>query len=162
MTAYTLVHTVLSLIALVSGLEVLLALIQGRKAWAEATLVYLATAVATSVTGFGFPFVRILPSHIVGGLSLLLLGAAVYARYVPRPGGVWRASYAAGISGSVYLLVFVAIAQAFSKITALKALAPTLKEWPFVAAQSAVLALFAVATLLAVRSSKRAPPTAVR
>jgi hypothetical protein len=154
MNTYTLIHTGLSLIALASGLDVLLALIQGRVA-GLATPLYLATAVAASATGFGFPFVRFLPSHAVGILSLLLLGAALYARYRAQPTGGWRTVYAVAIGGSVFFLAFVTVAQAFAKVAALKALAPTQKEPPFAVAELVVLAVFVAATLLAVRGMRR-------
>jgi hypothetical protein len=150
--ALTVVHTALSLIALLLGLWIVWAMIR-RRALAAAEPWYLATSLATSLSGFAFPVTHFLPSHAVGLLSVLLLAAALYARYAAKLAGTWRKVYAATVSLSVYLLVFVSVAQAFSKVAALKALAPTLQEPPFAAAQGVVLVLFVIVTVLTVRAT---------
>jgi hypothetical protein len=133
-------HTWLSLIAIVAGIVVIIDLIRGpaRPTW---TAVFLLTALATSATGFVLPFERVLPSHIVGGIALVVLAVALLAQYRFRLAGAWRWIYAVAAIASVYLLVFVGVVQVFSKIPALHALAPTQSEAPFAAAQLAVLAL---------------------
>ena len=85
-------HTWLSLIGLVSGFVVLVGLIQSRRldGW---TVVFLVTTVLTSATGFGLPADRILPSHIVGAVSLVVLAVAIAARYASRLAGSWRRVY---------------------------------------------------------------------
>ena len=152
-TNWTGFHTWQSLIAIATGFVVLLDLIAGRErpVW---TMVFLATAVATSATGFGFPFTGVLPSHIVGIVALLVLAATLPARYHFRRAGHWNWIYAAGVVISLWLLVFVAVAQAFAKIGVLKALAPTQSEPPFAIAQLVVLALFVLAGFSAVRGSR--------
>lgn len=154
-TNWTGFHTWLSLIAIATGFVVLVDLIAGRErpAW---TMVFLATAVATSATGFGFPFTGVLPSHIVGVVALVVLAVTVPARYHFRRAGHWNWIYAVGAVISLWLLVFVAVAQAFAKIPALKALAPTQAEPPFAIAQLVVLALFLLAGFAAVRGSRGA------
>src|SRR6266536_5916979 len=89
---FTLVHVVLSLVGIVAGLVVMFGLVAGKRfdGW---TVVFLATTVATSVTGFGFPSDRLLPSHKVGILSLLVLTVAIVARYGFRLAGAWRRTY---------------------------------------------------------------------
>lgn len=106
------------------------------------------TAIATSATGFAFPFNGVLPSHIVGVIALLVLLGVIVARYVGHLKGACGWIYAVGIVISVYFLVFVAIAQAFLKIAVLKSVAPTSTEPPFVAAQSLTLILFIVLAIL--------------
>ena len=142
-TTFTGVHTWLSLVAMVTGFIVVVGLVGGRKRplW---TLLFLATAVATGVTGFGFPFTRFLPSHAVGAIALVVLLVAMLARYGYRFAGAWRWIYVVATVASLYFLVFVAIAQAFQKVPSLARLAPTGSEPPFVAAQSVALVLFAV------------------
>uniref|UniRef100_UPI001952D2E7 hypothetical protein n=1 Tax=Klebsiella pneumoniae TaxID=573 RepID=UPI001952D2E7 len=81
---------------------------------------FLATAVLTSATGYGFPFNGLLPSHVVGAIALVLLAVVLLARFVFRLAGSWRWIYAAGMVFSLYFLVFVAIAQAFMKIPVLR------------------------------------------
>src|SRR5665648_158433 len=89
---FTLLHTVISLIGILSGIIVLFGMLEGRNSSAM-TALFLATTVLTSVTGFFFPFTTLLPSHIVGILSLVLLAAAIAGLYVFRLDGAWRWIY---------------------------------------------------------------------
>jgi magnesium-transporting ATPase (P-type) len=98
--------------------------------------------VATSVTGFFFPFQKFTPAHGVGIISLIALAAAIPARYAWRLAGHWRWVYVVSAVLALYLNVFVGVVQAFQKIPALNALAPTQSELPFLLAQLVVLALF--------------------
>jgi hypothetical protein len=93
----------------------------------------------------------VLPSHIVGVISLVVLAAAVVALYGLHLRGGWRAIYVVSVGLALYFNVFVGVVQAFLKVPALHALAPRQTEAPFVAAQLLVLALFLVLTLMAVR-----------
>jgi len=103
------------------------------------------------VTGFGFPFDHLLPSHKVGILSLLILTIAILARYGLRLAGAWRGVYVVSATVALYFNVFVAVVQAFLKVPALKALAPHQTEPPFAVAQGAVLIAFVVLGGLAAR-----------
>jgi hypothetical protein len=142
-SGYTFVHIVLSLVGIVSGFVVVFGLLTARRldGW---TKLFLASTVATSVTGFGFPFHRLLPSHIVGVISLVVLAVAIVARYARHLAGAWRWIYAVGAVLSLYLNFFVLIVQAFQKVPALKAVAPTQSEPPFVVAQVVALVMFVV------------------
>ncbi len=113
------------------------------------TAVFLTTTVLTSVTGFGFPFEHLLPSHKVGIISLVILAVAIPARYVFHLAGKWRAVHVVGAATALYLNVFVLVVQSFLKVPALKALAPTQKEPPFLVAQLLVLLIFATLTVFA-------------
>ena len=75
----TLVHVALSLLGICSGFVVSFWLLAGKRlnAW---TALFLASTVATNVTGCGFPFDDLLPSHQVGSLSLVVLGVRM-SRY---------------------------------------------------------------------------------
>jgi hypothetical protein len=106
------------------------------------------TTVATSVTGFGFPVDHLLPSHVIGILSLAILAAVMLARYGLHLRGAWRWVYVIGASVALYLNVFVGVVQAFLKVSALHALAPQQTEPPFVVTQVAVLLFFIVLTVL--------------
>ena len=86
---FTLVHVALSLIGIGAGLIVLFNLLSGKLPPGWNTL-FLVTTVATSVTGFGFPFDHLLPSHKVGVISLLILAVAIVARYGLHLAGPWR------------------------------------------------------------------------
>jgi len=139
--AFTLFHTALSLIQLVSGIVVVLALMKSQDGgtWMP---VYLLSGIATSVTGFLFPFNGFLPSHAFGVLSLILFAVILLARYGFHLTGVWRWIFTASLVLTVYLDAFVAVVQAFLKIPFLHALAPTGSETPFAVAQVVVLILF--------------------
>ncbi|MDQ1387825.1 MAG: hypothetical protein QOF56_1279, partial [Acidobacteriaceae bacterium] len=113
------------------------------------TKLFLWTTVATSATGFLFPFHRLLPSHLVGLVSLIVLAIATRAH------SRWRKTYVITAVIALYLNVFVLVAQLFMKVPALKALAPTQSEPPFQIAQLIVLVLFLVLGILAVKKFPR-------
>jgi uncharacterized membrane protein len=140
-------HTWLSLIAIAAGFPVAAGLLRGHTSprW---TGIFLSTAFATS---FGFPFNGVLPSHVIGAISLVLVAVAGYALYARRLDGVWRRTYAVTVMLTFYLLVFVLVAQAFLKVPALRALAPTQGEPPFAIAEGVVLLAFVLLTWLAAR-----------
>ncbi len=152
---FTAVHVVLSLVGIGAGLVVMIGLVTGRKlgGW---TALFLVTTVATSVTGFGFPVEHLLPSHIVGIVSLVVLAVAIVALYAFHLRGVWRGIYVVSAGLALYFNVFVGVVQAFLKVPALHALAPQQNEPPFVVAQLLVLAVFIVLTLVAARRFRAA------
>jgi len=154
---FTMLHVAISLVGIGSGFVVLAGLILRRRldVW---TNLFLATTIATSVTGFFFPFERLLPSHILGLLSLAVLGLAVLARSARHLRGPWLRVFAISSCVALYLNVFVLIAQAFGKVPALKAMAPTQSEPPFVLAEGALLLIFGVFGVIAAKkaSSKMA------
>jgi hypothetical protein len=157
-SAFTTLHVIISLIGIVTGIVVVLGMLGGRKlsGW---TAIFLATTVLTSATGFLFPFTKLLPSHVVGILSLVVLAAAMLAFYVFRLDGPWRWIYVAGAVLALYLNAFVAVVQAFQKLAFLQPLAPTQAEAPFIVAQVAVLAIFAALGVLAVKRFHPPMPT---
>ena len=156
--AFTLVHTVLSLVGIVAGLVVAGGLATGTRldGWAA---VFMVTTVLTSVTGFGFPFDKVLPSHVVGVVSLVVLAAAIVADYVKHRAGAWRTTYAVGVVLATYLNVFVLVAQLFKRIPVLFLLAPTQSEPPFALTQGLVVLLF---VWLGVAAAKGSRPALVR
>jgi hypothetical protein len=149
-SALTAFHVVSSLIGIASGFIVLAAMIEGKRAPAW-TAVFLVTTIATSVTGFLFPFDHIDAGLVVGAISLVLLALAVLSLYVLRLAGVWRPVYVVTAVMALYLNVFVAVVQAFIKLPFLASLAPTQSEPPFAAAQGAVLIVFVILGFFAIR-----------
>jgi hypothetical protein len=147
-STFTFVHVGLSLVGMGSGFVVMFGLI-ARKRLDGWTALFLASTVATSLTGFGFPSDHVLPSHVVGIVSLLFLALGTLARYPLDMAGAWRRVYVVSAAVALYLDVFVGVVQAFLKAPALKAMAPTQTEPPFVIAQVLVLALFVVLGSLA-------------
>ncbi len=141
MTTLLFVHVLLSLIGIGSGLVVLFGLLTAKRldGW---TAVFLTTTLATSVTGFFFPFHAFTPAIGVGIVSVLVLGLAIHARYVFHLAGAWRGIYAITAVISLYLNVFVLVVQLFQKVPSLRALAPTQSEPPFLVTQLIVLVLF--------------------
>ena len=154
LATFTAVHVVLSLIGIVTGFVVMLSFLVGKRlrVW---TGLFLVTTLATSVTGFGFPVDHMLPSHIIGAVSLVVLAVAIIALYGLHHRGIWRGIYVACTALALYFNVFVGVVQAFLKVPALHALAPQQTEPPFAVAQLLVLALFIVLTVVAVKRFRR-------
>lgn len=150
LATYTTLHTIISLIGIAAGIVALFGMLGGRllKGW---TWLFLFTTVLTSVTGFGFPVASVMPSHIVGGISLTVLAAALYALYGKILSGAWHWIYVVTAVMALYLNTFVGIVQAFQKILLLHALAPTQTEPPFQVAQLATFLIFLVLGFLALR-----------
>jgi hypothetical protein len=167
-STFTLFHVVLSLVGIFAGLVVLAGMFSAKlsaKRFPGWTALFLATTVLTSVTGFFFPRDQILPSHVVGLVSLVVLAVAIFALYARQLAGSWRWIYAVAAVVALYLNVFVGVVQSFLKVPMLNALAPTQSEPPFVIAQLIVLAVFVVLGIFAVRAfhpqaSLAAPSTA--
>jgi hypothetical protein len=141
LTTYTTVHVIISLVAIVAGLVVVAGMVQDKRlnAW---TSLFLWTTVLTSVTGFGFPFERLLPSHYTGFISLAVLAIAILARYSFHMAGAWR---------WIYVITAVLIVQLFLKVSFLQPLAPTQSEPPFLIAQTLGLLVFIYLAYLGVR-----------
>jgi hypothetical protein len=147
LTIFTAVHVLLSLIGILAGFVVVYGLNTAKRldGW---TATFLWTTILTSVTGFLFPFHKLLPSHVLGILSLIVLAIAVFARYRQRLAAGWNRAYAISAVIALYFNVFVLVAQLFQKVPALNALAPTQSEPPFRIAQLAVLIIFVVIGIL--------------
>jgi hypothetical protein len=145
---YTIIHVIISLVGISTGLVVLLGMLAGNclDGW---TKWFLITTVLTSVTGFFFPFHGFTPAIGVGIISLLVLAVAIYARYSRQLAGHWRWIYVVTAVIALYFNVFVAVVQAFEKVPVSKAMAPTQTEPPFKVTQLVVLALFVVLGIVA-------------
>jgi hypothetical protein len=147
---FTLLHVLISLVGIGSGLVVMYGFLNARRLdhW---TTVFLATTALTSLTGFLFPNEHITPGIVIGILSILVLVIAVTARYAFHLSGVWRPAYVITAAIALYFNVFILVVQLFEKVPFLRVLAPTQKEPPFGIAQLLVLILFVVATVYAVK-----------
>jgi hypothetical protein len=156
---FTAVHVVLSLIGIASGIVVVVGMF-GANRLPRWTALFLLTTVLTSVTGFLFPRDHLMPSHIVGIISLVLLAIGILALYRYRLARAWRWIYVSCAVLSLYLNVFVGVVQAFQRFPVLARLAPTQSEPPFVAAQLIVLAIFVVLCIGAAIKFRPAAPAA--
>ena len=162
MSIQVLIHVLISLVGIFSGFVVLFGLLTARPLdrW---TAIFLTSTVATSLTGFILPADRLLPSHIVGIISMVVLAVAIYGRYAARLAGGWRKTYVITATTALYLNVFVLVVQVFLKVPTLKALAPTQSEPPFAVTQGLVLLVFvALAAVAVIKFRARPVPLAPR
>ncbi|HWR17234.1 MAG TPA: hypothetical protein VN577_20565 [Terriglobales bacterium] len=161
LSAFTLLHVVISLAGIASGFVVVYGLFNSKRlpGW---TAIFLSTTVLTSLTGYLFSAEKILPSHIVGAISFVVLLIALFALYAKHLAGRWRWIYIVTGMTALYLNCFVAVVQAFAKIPSLKALAPKQTEPPFAIAQFLVLAVFIAIGIRAVKKFHISPIIATR
>jgi hypothetical protein len=152
LSTFTAVHVVISLIAIVSGVIVMFGLL-GSNRRRGLTATFLLFTILTSATGFLFPFEKLLPSHMIGIVSLVLLAIACVALYGMKLSGAWRWIYVLSALVALYLNIFVLIIQSFLKLGPLHALAPSVppSEPPFAIAQGILLLFFIIVIIGAVR-----------
>jgi hypothetical protein len=150
LSSYTILHVVICFLAILTGLVVVFGMIANKRldSW---TFWFLFMTALTNLTGFGFPFDHLLPSHFLAILSLAVMLVAVIARYAFGMQGAWRGLYVAGATAALWTNMFALVAQSFGKIPALTALAPTQSEPPFFIAEVAMLAIFVVLGFVAAR-----------
>ena len=158
LSIFAIVHVIISLIAIVSGIIVMFGLL-GSSRMPGLTAIFLLFTILTSATGFLFPFEKLLPSHMIGILSLVLLAIACVALYGMKLSGAWRWIYVLTAMISLYLNVFVLVIQSFLKIPALTALAPgNPPSGPsFAVIQGIVLLFFVVVIIGAMRRYRPMP-----
>jgi hypothetical protein len=145
---YTIIHTLISLVAIFTGFIVLFGLLADNRlpGW---TKWFLITAVATTVTGFFFPFHGFTPAIGLGIISLPFLAVTIFARYRKNLTGAWHWIYVVGAVICFYFNLFVLVVQSFEKIPALHALAPTQTESPFKLTQLVVLTISVLLCIVA-------------
>lgn len=158
LSAFTHLHVALSLMGILAGLVVLLGLL-GSEELPAITALFVLTTVLTSLTGFLFPFHGVTPGVVIGILSIIVLFAAILARYSFHYTGAWRWVYVVTSILALWFNVFVFIVQSFEKIPSLHAMAPTGSEPPFKITQLVVLATFIVLGIRAVKKFHPAPET---
>jgi hypothetical protein len=146
---YTIIHTLISLAAIFTGLIVLFGMI-GRDRLDSWTKWFLITAVLTTVTGFFFPFHGVTPAIILGIITVPVLAITIYARYSKRLDGPWRWIYVIGAVMTLYFSLFVLVVQLFQKVPTLHAMAPTQTESPFKFTQLALLIVSVLLVIIAV------------
>ena len=149
-STFTLIHVALSFVGIIAGLVALFGLLRNNplNGW---TLIFIVTTVATTLTGFLFPFKGFTPAIGTGIVSSFVLAVTILARYAFNMAGAWRWIYVVTAVVSLYLNCFVLVVQAFLKVPALHALAPKGNEPAFALTQGLVLVLFVIAGFIAVR-----------
>ena len=148
--AFTVLHVVISMIAIFVGFVVLGGMFSNA-ALAGWTAFFLVMTILTSLTGFLFPIRTVTPALAVGVVASIILVVALIALYKYRLAGRWRFVYVATAVVSLYLNVFVLIVQSFQKVTFLQPFAPTGSEPAFVIAQSVALIGFVILGVMAVK-----------
>lgn len=137
---FTQFHVLLSLLGIVSGIIVALAMLSAKRV-PKTAAVFLITNALTDLTGFLFPM-AFDPADVVGIISLVFVALATLSLYSGKLAGAWRWVYVVSALFTLYFNCFVLVVQTFQKVAFFHALAPTQKEPPFAAAQGVVLVLF--------------------
>jgi len=150
LAVFTMAHAVISCLALATGLMVCVRMLTHRASggWPRN---FFVLAFATSTSGFFFPITELKPSHLIGVVSLFVLGLTLRGYYVAHQHGTWRAAYRAGVVASTYLLALVAVNQALAKIPSLWQMSQTAHSNAAVVAHAGLLALAAGAFALSFR-----------
>jgi hypothetical protein len=155
LSTFVLVHVIISLIGIAAGFVVMFGMLGSNRmpGWTASFLLF---TILTSATGFLIPpllFDKLLPSHMIGMLSLVLLAIACFALYGQKLSGAWRWIYVLTALISLYLNVFVLVIQSFLKVPALHALAPSVppSEPPFAILQGIVLVFFVIVIIGVIR-----------
>src|SRR3978361_878332 len=161
LSTFVLVHTVTRIIAIVAGFIVMFGMLKSTRP-GGLTGLFLLFTILTSATGFLIPPLvsdKLLPSHVIGALSLVLLAVACFALYGQNLSGRWRLIYVLTALISLYLNVFVLVIQSFLKVPALHALAPSVppSEPPFAIVQGIVLVFFVIVIIGASRRYRPVP-----
>jgi hypothetical protein len=161
LSTFVTVHTIISLIGIVAGFVVMFGMLGSNRmpGW---TALFLLFTILTSATGFLIPPLvteKLLPSHIIGALSLLLLAIACFALYGQKLSGSWRWVYVLTALLAQYFNVFVLVIQSFLKVGPLHALAPSVppSEPPFAILQGIVLVFFIIFIIGAIRRFRPMP-----
>jgi hypothetical protein len=151
---FTLIHVLISVLGIIAGLVAVGGLMAGRlfDGW---TRFFLATTLLTSLTGFGFPFEKVGPPHIVGAISLVVLAICLAALYWKKIAGGWRTTYVVSAVIALYLNVFVLVVQLLVKTPVLAKVAPQGSP-AFGGTHLVVLALFVWLGWAAVRGFRSA------
>ena len=152
---FTMLHVIITLVAIASGLIVLLGMLGSRRL-PGLTALFLLTTVLTSVTGFMFPMHGFTPALGVGVISIVVLVIALLALYGKHLAGAWRWIYVVSAVIGLWFNIFVLIVQSFEKLGFLNAAAPQVGppfaepvNTHFAIAQAAALVILAVLGLLA-------------
>jgi hypothetical protein len=161
LSTFVLVHVIISLVGIAAGFIVMFGML-GSNRMPGLTAIFLLLTILTSATGFLIPPLlseKLLPSHMIGVLSLILLAIACYALYGQKLSGSWRWIYVLTALLAQYFNVFVLVIQSFLKVGPLHALAPSVppSEPPFAIVQGIVLVFFIIMIIGAIRRFHPAP-----
>ena len=145
---FTFLHVFVSVIGIGAGIFLIFGLLSSRRL-SILTAAFFVTTIATSLTGFLYPFKGVTPGIVLGILSLIALIVAIVALYVKSLHGGWRGIYVVSVCLAFYFNFFVLIAQSFDKVPVLHSIAPTQTSPGYGFAQAAVLVVFILVTIRA-------------
>ncbi|HWJ75871.1 MAG TPA: hypothetical protein VNX29_22115 [Kaistia sp.] len=158
---FTIIHVVISLIAIASGIIVVFGLV-GSHRLPKLTALFWVMTVLTTVTGFMF-FLSptqarmVTPATATGIVATVFFVPGLIALYGKHLYGHWRWIYAVSATVSLYLNIFVLIVQSFQKLTFLNpaaSLTPPFPNPPFEPVQFnflvAQVAAFVIAAMLGI------------
>jgi hypothetical protein len=123
LAVFTTVHVIISLVAIASGIAVVIGLLGSRRmpTW---TALFLVMTVLTSLTGFLFPVRGFTPALGTGVYSMIVLAIALVALYVKGLAGAWRWIYIVTAIAALQANILVLIVQSFEKLSFLNPHAP--------------------------------------
>ena len=161
LSTFVTVHVIISLIGIAAGFIVMFGML-GSNRMPGLTVIFLLFTILTNATGFLIPpflYDKLLPSHMIGILSLILLAIACFALYGQKLSGSWRWIYVVTALLALYFNTFVLVIQSFLKVGPLHALAPSVppSEPPFAIVQGIVLVFFIIMIVGAIRRFHPAP-----
>ena len=156
-TTFTIIHVIISLIAIASGLVVVFGMIGSHRV-PRLTALFWVTTVLTTVTGFMFFLsptqARVLtPAAATGIVATVFFLLGLIALYGKHLYGGWRWIYAIAATVSLYLNIFVLIVQSFQKLTLINpaaSLTPPFPNPPFAPVDFNFMVTQGVALLIAV------------
>jgi hypothetical protein len=152
---FTALHVAISLVAIASGIVVMLAFAAGRRIVTGLSGLFLITTAGTTLTGFLFPFNGLTPAFLTGLVSIPVLLLAFVALYGRKLKGRAAMAYAISASIALYLNLLAFVTQAFLKVPPLHALAPSGTELPFLGAQVVTLGAMIALGVLSAKAAKR-------
>ena len=152
--AFTLLHVVLSLIALAAGLVVAAGFLSSRAMPGIAAL-FLWSILLATLTGLAFPSTRFGMGHKLGFVSALVLLPTFAALYIHRLAGAWRWIYTTGCLTVLWLNGVIGVFQAFAKLDLLR---PHAQPAVIDAAQFVLFVAYAALALLAAGRFHPPPP----
>lgn len=169
--AFTIIHVIISLIAIASGLIVVFGLI-GSHRLPKLTAIFWIFTVLTTVTGFMFflsptQAKMLTPATATGVVATVVFLFGLIALYVKKLYGHWRWIYAVSATISLYLNVFVLIVQSFQKLKLLNPAASLTPPFPnppfepvqfnFTVAQVAALVIAVMLGIVTALKFRRGP-----
>lgn len=147
LSAFTVLHVVLSLIALAAGIAVAAGFLTSR-AMPGITALFLVTTLLACLTGLAFPSVRFGLGHRLGIVSVLVLLPTAAALYVHHLAGAWRWIFTTGVLTVLWLNGVIGVFQVYAKLAVLR---PHARPEIVNATQLALFSIFVALVLLAAR-----------